>query len=183
LWISKAGADALQRLNDVLGAVAKARIKDRREAREGVDHSEYPDLFAGCQLVTNEVHRPALVRLRRQFSIIPKIRLDPALGRLVPQLKVQLILDPMRLFMVDLQAFAAQQHVPPAIAITHARRTNLLKLLARERGAEDLDGSANRQRLVGVCQPAVRESLASGGQSQAGFQRQPECLTYDAHAC
>jgi hypothetical protein len=82
--------------------------------------------FPVAQLVMNEIHRPGLVGLRRQFSITPKFRLDPALGHFVSQLKAQLNLDPMRLLVVDLPADTAQQHMHAAIAVTHARRANLL---------------------------------------------------------
>jgi len=88
LRIAQFRADPFQRGDDVLGPIAEARIDCWREAREGVDHRQNPDLAARGELVVDEVHRPDIVRLRRRRPILAKLRLDPALGRLVPELQV-----------------------------------------------------------------------------------------------
>jgi hypothetical protein len=59
-------------------------------------------------------------------TIGAKLRIDPALGRLVAELEAQLLvkaIDPLR---IDIPALASEQHMDPAIAITHARLGDLL---------------------------------------------------------
>lgn len=56
--ISQFRADPFQPGGDVLGSIAEARIDSRREAREGVDHRQHPDLASRSELVMDEVHHP-----------------------------------------------------------------------------------------------------------------------------
>ena len=56
LRIAQLRADAFQCGDDVLGPIAEARIGRRREAGEGVDHGQDPDLAACRQLVMDKIH-------------------------------------------------------------------------------------------------------------------------------
>jgi len=126
LRVADIRAYALQRLRNILSPAAKARVDDRREARERVDDREHSDLPAGRQLVVDEVHRPRLVRLARRLSVIAELRFDAPLRRLFAQLEAKLIVDAVSLLDVNVPAIAAQQHMHAAEAVAHTRRADLL---------------------------------------------------------
>lgn len=77
----------IERPHDILTPIAEACIQHRREAREGVDHRQHPDLAPCGELVMEEVHGPDIVRADGRLAVIPQLRLDPTLGDLVPQLQ------------------------------------------------------------------------------------------------
>jgi hypothetical protein len=80
-------ANLLQRLHDILAAIAEARIDRWREAAEGVDDREHADLAAGGELVVDEVHRPGLIDLTCIGSILTQLGLHTALWRFIAQLQ------------------------------------------------------------------------------------------------
>lgn len=90
--VADAPADPLQCLDDILAAIAEARIDPRREADDGVDHRQDSDLAASSQLTMHKVpigdashrlsvrHCPSLVALRRGQGGVAQLRLDPTFG-------------------------------------------------------------------------------------------------------
>lgn len=116
----------IEGVHHVLAAIAEPRIEYRREPGECIDHSENADLPAGRELVVNEVHRPRLVGLRRRLTISPQLCADLALGRLVAELKAQLIVNSMCLLDVDIPALALKHDMHAAVAIPNACRAYLL---------------------------------------------------------
>jgi len=62
LRIANGAANPLECGHHVLTPVAEARIKNRREACERVNHGQEPDLPARRQLIVNKVHGPHLLR-------------------------------------------------------------------------------------------------------------------------
>lgn len=90
--------DLLQHLDDVGAAEVEANVQPRREPAEGVDDGQNPQLAAGGELVVDEVHGPDLIRPCRPATIVAQLRLDPVLGRPVPELEAQLLVksvDPL----------------------------------------------------------------------------------------
>jgi hypothetical protein len=80
-------ANLLQRLHDILAAIAEARIDRWREAAEGVDDRKHADLPARSELVVNEVHHPSLVDLTCISAVLAQLGLDATLRRFVAQLQ------------------------------------------------------------------------------------------------
>src|SRR5579872_500925 len=80
LRIARTRRGALERLDDIATAVAESHVDRRREAGEGVDHSEDTDLLTVEELVMQEVHGPDLVRFLRHLAIAAELRFDPSFG-------------------------------------------------------------------------------------------------------
>lgn len=74
----------------------------------------------------NEVHRPDIVRPRRRRTIVAQLRLDPSLGRLVPELQPQLIVNPVRSLDVDVEPLTLEHDMHTPIAVSDARLANRL---------------------------------------------------------
>ncbi len=112
--ISDLSADPLQCLNDILAFVAKASIHHWREAREGINNRQNPDLATSGQLVMNEIHRPDMVGMARLRAVSPQLRLDPALGNLVAELEVHLLVKTIDSLRVHRPAFTLDKdmHTP-----------------------------------------------------------------------
>ncbi len=118
--------DRLQHLDDVGVAEVEANVEPRREPAEGVDDGQNPQLAAGGELVMDKVHSPDLIRSRRRTAIVAQLRLDPTLGCLVPELETQLLVKSVDPLWIDIPALAFEQHMNPAIAVTHACLGDLL---------------------------------------------------------
>lgn len=64
--VANLAACAFQGLDDVIPLVAEPCVNHRREAGEGVNDRQYPDLATGSQLVMHEIHGPNMVGTGRQ---------------------------------------------------------------------------------------------------------------------
>lgn len=153
LWIAQFGAGPIHRLDDAFRPIGEPRIDHRGVPGEGVHDGQDPDLPAGRQLVVHEVHCPGLVRHGGLAAVFPQLGLHPAFGRLVPQLKPELIVDPSGLLDVDPLAFSLQQDMDPAIAIAHLRLTHRLDP-GFETGLVGATGSVVIARRVHLKHPA-----------------------------
>ena len=99
-WIADGSAEPFKGQHHVLTPVAEPRIDRRREPGVGIDDRKHADLSPGRQLVVNEVHGPGLVRSGGRPTIVPQLRLHPALWHVVPQLQSQFhvkTIDPLRI--------------------------------------------------------------------------------------
>ncbi len=91
-----------------------------------IDDGQNTQLPARGQLVMDKIHRPDLVRMRGIGSVFPELGLHPPFGRLVPQLKAQLVVKPACPLHVDRPALTQQKNVYTAISVAHARLADLL---------------------------------------------------------
>ena len=66
----------------------------------------------------DKVHGPYIIDAGGRAAVFPQLCLYPSLGRLVAQLKAQLVVNPSRSLHVDLPAFAAKKDMHPPIAIS-----------------------------------------------------------------
>ena len=114
-------AYSLQCLNHVLAVVAEACIDRRREAREGINNRQNPDLATCGQLVMNEVHRPDMVGMGRFRAIGAKLRLDPSFGNLVAELEVHLLVKAIDSLRIDRPPVALEQDMNATITVAHPR--------------------------------------------------------------
>ena len=121
LRIAKLATHPFQGLHDVLAAIGEPRIGRGAVAGMDVDDGQNPQLLAQSELVMDEIHRPDLIRPSCLLAIFAQLRLHPPLGMLVPELQVQLIVNPAGLLDVHLPTLPAQQHVHATITVAHAR--------------------------------------------------------------
>ena len=143
LRIALAPAGPFERRHHINAPIAEPGIHCRREPRDGINDGQNPDLPARGELVLDEVYVPGLVAARHRTTVVPQLRLDPALERLITQLQVQVsvkAIDPLR---IDRPALPAQQDVLAAIPISHAGLTECFDPLAQLRRRATL-------RLVGI---------------------------------
>ena len=126
--ISDLSADPLQCLNDILAFVAKASIHHWREAREGINNRQNPDLATSGQLVMNEIHRPNMVGMARLRAVSPQLRLDPALGNLVAELEVHLLVKTIDSLRVHRPAFTLDKDMHTPVAVAYPRLADVLDL-------------------------------------------------------
>lgn len=94
-----------------------------------LNDGQNPDLSPRCQLVIHEVHRPDIVRLDSFRTTLPKLRFQPPLRRLVPELHAQLLVNAIGLLPINLPALALQQHVDTPISEPDTDLTNLFDSL------------------------------------------------------
>jgi hypothetical protein len=120
------GTGLVEPAHHVFATVTEAWIDDWREPPERVDHCEHPDLHAGRKLVVHNVHCPGFVWLRRLLSIVPQLRLDPPLRRLVAVLQARLTLDSVCLLDADIPARTLKHNMHTAMAILHTDCADLL---------------------------------------------------------
>ncbi len=111
----------LQRLYHVFALVVEAGVDCRREAREGVDYRQHPNLATRCQLVMNEVHGPDMVGMGGFRAIRPQLRLDPSFGNLVAELEVHLLVKAIDSLRIDGPPVALEQDMNTTITVTHSR--------------------------------------------------------------
>jgi len=126
LGIADGFADALQGQHDILASIAEAGIDGRREAAESIYNREHADLAAGGELVVNKVHRPGLVDLACLRPILAQLGLHATLRRFVAQLQAQLPVKTVDALDVDGPAISLQQHMDPAIPVSHSRLADVL---------------------------------------------------------
>lgn len=112
-------AYSFERLDHILAPVVEACIDCWREAREGIDHRQHPDLAPGGQLVMNEIHRPDVIGMGRLRPVGSQLRLDPTLGNLVAELQVHLLVKATDLLRVDGPAVTLDQDMHTPIAVAH----------------------------------------------------------------
>jgi hypothetical protein len=84
-------------------------------AREVVDHVQSAEDAPVGKLVRHEVQRPAVVRSLRNRERDPRSGRYP-LAQTAPHHQPFAAIEPMDSFVVDLEAFATQQHVQPTVA-------------------------------------------------------------------
>lgn len=77
----------------------------------------------------NEVHGPGLVRSGGHPTVVPQLRLHPALGHLVAKLQPQLLVKTIDPLWIDRPSVSAQQDVDPAISVPYSRLADLLDAL------------------------------------------------------
>ena len=75
---------------------------------------------------SSQFHRPYVVGPCRSLTILPELGLDLAFGRLVAELKAQLLIQLVDSLSIDRPAFPLQQHRDPPIAVAHPRLRDLL---------------------------------------------------------
>lgn len=126
--ISDLPADPLQCLIDILPLVAKASIHHWREAREGINNRQNSYLATRGQLVMSEIHSPDMVGMGRLRAVSPQLRLDPALGNLVAELEVHLIVKTIDLLRVHGPAFTLDKDMHTPVAVAYPRLADVLDL-------------------------------------------------------
>jgi len=117
--VTELPAHPFQGLDHILAAVTEACINCWREAREGIDDCQHPDLAARRQLVVHEVHGPDMVGMGRFRAIGPQLRLDPTLGYLIAELEVHLLVKTIDSLRVNRPAVTLEQHVHTTVAIAY----------------------------------------------------------------
>lgn len=178
--IANLPAHAFQCLNHILALLIEARIDRRREAGEGVDDRQNPDLTARCQLVMGEIHSPDMVRMCRPGAVSAQLCLDPALGNLVAQLRVHLLVKAIDSLRIDGPAVTLQQDVNTTVAIPHPCLAYIPDLqlqfgLLATLGLVDIKspidlqhGASAAHRNLPVCLDRV-DKLAFAGRPQSFF--------------
>lgn len=126
--ISDLPAEPLQCLNDNLPLVAEAGIDCRREARVSVDDRQNADLATSGQLIMNEIHRLNMVGMGRLRADSPQLRLDPALGNLVVELEVHLLVKTIDSLRVHGPAFTLDKEMHTPGAVPYQRLADVLDL-------------------------------------------------------
>ncbi len=74
----------------------------------------------------HEVHRPHIVWTNRHLTIFPKLRPDPALRSLVPQLQAQVPVDAIGSLDVGAPTLAFEQHVHTAVAVAMGHSVRII---------------------------------------------------------
>ncbi len=178
--VTDLAAHPLKRLDNILTLVAEACIDCRREAREGVDYRQHPDLAAGGQLVVNEVHRPDVVGMGRFRAIGPQLRLDASPGDLVAKLEVHLLVKAIDSLRINRPAVTPDQDMHTPIAVAHPCLADVFDLqlqfgLLAAPGLVDIKRPVNLQhrtcapdRNLPVCLDRV-DKLAPAGRLQSFF--------------
>lgn len=86
----------------------------------------------------NEIHRVDMVEMDRLLAVSPQLRFDPALGNLVAELKVRLLVKTIDSLRSDRPAVTLQQDMHAMITVAHTRLADVLDL-QHGAGAPDRD--------------------------------------------
>lgn len=123
--VSNLAACAFHGLDNVFPLVAEPCIDNRREAGEGIDDRQDPDLAAGGQLVMHKIHRPDMVGTGGCSPVRTQLCLHPPLGHLVAQLKVHLLVKAIDSLLIDRPSIPLEQDMYAAVSIPDARLANI----------------------------------------------------------
>ena len=95
-----------------LSRLASSLVKDDAQSRVS------SQCKSTGQLVMNEIHCPNMVGMGRLRAVSPQLRLDPALGNLVAELEVHLLVKTIDSLRVHGSTFALDKdmHTPVAVA-------------------------------------------------------------------
>ncbi len=108
--------------------VTEVGIDCRRKALEGINNRQNPNLATSGQLVMNEVHCPDMVGMGRLRAVNTQLRLDTALGNLVGELGVHLLVKTIDSRRIDRPSITREQDMNATINIAPPRLADVLDL-------------------------------------------------------
>lgn len=132
----------------------------------------------------NEIHRPDMVGMGRLRAVSPQLRLDPALGNLVAELEVHLLVKTIDWLRVHGPAFTLDKNMHTPVAVAYPRLADILDLqlqlsLLATPGLVDIERAVDFQHRA--CTPdrnlPVRldrvDKLALAGRPQSFLESTP----------